>query len=244
VGPDEPLDAVYKRMAKLRISAVPVVDATGKALGVVSSTDLVRVGRLQPASIAGMQTIDLPNEPVRMHMHEGVTTVGPDAGVKEIATLLVEQRIHRVFVREGDAIEGVVSIEDLLLAVRSLHLVAPIAEHMTKTVRTLPLSTTIARATTELDHAGVQGFIVLDAHGQPAGAFTQVEALGCRDLLPDTTLESVMSHGVLSMHPSTPLFRAAAAAYEARARRVLAVDEGKIVGLITGLDFAKALARS
>lgn len=51
-----------------------------------------------------------------------------------------------------------------------------------------------------------------------------------------------MSHGLLCLHPSTPLYRAAAAAYEARARRLLAVADGELVGILTGLDFARALA--
>jgi predicted transcriptional regulator len=138
---------------------------------------------------------------------------------------------------------GVLSIEDLLLAVRSLHLEPPIADFMSRSVRTVSLDATIAQATAELDHAGLQGLVVLDAHGQPAGSFTQTEALACRDLLPDTHVEVAMSHGLLCLHSTTPLYRAAAAAYEARARRLLAVDEGKLVGVITGLDFARALAR-
>ena len=102
-----------------------------------------------------------------------------------------------------------------------------------------------ARTVVKLKTKGAGGtpdHFEFDAFGQPAGSFTQTEALACRDLLPDTEVEVAMSHGLLCLHSKTPLYRAAAAAYEARARRLLAVDDGKVVGVITGLDFARCLA--
>ena len=242
VGPDVGLDEVHALLVAQRISSMPVLDAAGKALGLVSYTDLLRIGRMQPASLAGMQTMELPREPVKQHMHVGLITISGDAPVARAAAMLVEQRIHRVYVEESGKVIGVLSLEDLLLAVRSLRIESTIADFMSKTVRSVGLQATIAHATAELDHAGLQGLVVLDAFGQPAGSFTQTEALACRDLLPDTEVEVAMSHGLLCLHSKTPLYRAAAAAYEARARRLLAVDDGKVVGVITGLDFARCLA--
>jgi predicted transcriptional regulator len=242
VAPDTHLDEVHAQLVAQRISSMPVLDASGKALGLVSYTDLLRIGRMQPASLAGVQTLDLPAEPVQQHMHLGLITVAPDAPVARVAATLVEHRIHRVYVEDKGTVVGVLSIEDLLLAVRSLRLESAIAVYMSTSVRTVSLEATIAEATAELDHAGLQGLVVLDTFGQPAGSFTQTEALACRDLLPETQVEVAMSHGLLCMHSTTPLHRAAAAAYEARARRLLAIDEGKLVGVITGLDFARALA--
>mgnify|MGYP000851158429 CR=1 FL=1 len=242
VGPDALLDEVHAELVARRISSLPVLDASGKALGLVSYTDLLRVGRMQPASLAGVQTIDLPSEPVKQHMHAGLITVRADTPIHRVAATLVEHRIHRVYVDDDGRIVGVLSLEDLLPAVRSLRLGQAIAEYMSRSLRTVSLATTIAEATAELDHAALQGLVVLDAHGQPVGSFTQTEALACRDLLPETEVEVAMSHGLLCLHSTTPLHRAAAAAYEARARRLLAVDEGKLVGILTGLDFARALA--
>ena len=243
VAADAHLREVHAQLVALRISSMPVIDADGKGLGVVSYTDLLRIGRMQPASLGGVLTIDLPREPVKQHMHVGLITVTTDTPIARVAAMLVEHRIHRVYVEEsGGKVVGVLSIEDLLPAVRSLRIDSPIADFMSRTVRTVALQATIAQATAELDHAGLQGLVVLDTFGQPAGSFTQTEALASRDLSPDTQVESVMSHGLLCLHSKTPLYRAAAAAYEARARRLLAVDDGKLVGVITGLDFARALA--
>src|SRR4051794_20775332 len=100
VTPDTLLEVAYKMFVDQRISCVPVVDANGRGLGVLSQTDLLRVGRLQPASLAGMQSLELPAEPVKDHMHPGLVTVAPDAQVTEAARIMVESRIHRVFVEE------------------------------------------------------------------------------------------------------------------------------------------------
>jgi hypothetical protein len=92
--------------------------------------DVVHVPRVggPPASLAGMQTIDLPREPVKQHMHVGLITVSADASVASAAAMLVEQ---------GGKVVGVLSIEDLLLAVRSLRIESTIADHGPR-LRALP----------------------------------------------------------------------------------------------------------
>ena len=157
---------------------------------------------------------------------------------------MVEQHIHRVYVEAEGALVGVFSIEEILLAVRVLELDTPVAQRMSKPVITLPLTTTLAEATARLDRVGVTGLVILDEHGHPIGTFTQNEALASRHRAPDTAVERVMGYALVIQHGKTPLHRAAAHAYEARARRVLVVDHGELQGVLTGLDFARILAGS
>jgi len=242
VSPETPLDEAYVMIASRRISSVPVVDGEGKAVGVVSLTDFLRVGRLQPASLAGIQPIDLPAEPVSEHMHAGVITIAPDASAVDAARLMAEKHVHRVYVEEEGKIVGVFSIEEVLVAVRGMHLEGPIGDVMTKPVITLPVTATLADATSRLDRVGVTGIAIVDEYKHPVGVFTQVEALAARGLSPDVKVEDVMNYGILTQHAKTPLYRAAAHAYESRARRVFVLDNGDLVGVITGLDFARVLA--
>ncbi len=236
-----PLDAAYQLMASRRISSVPVVDGEDRPIGVLSMTDLLRIGRLQPASLAGIQPIELPSEPVGEHMHKGVISVPPDATATAAAKLMVENHVHRVYVEEEGKIVGVLSIEDLLVVVRGLHLQQPIGEVMTKPVISILHTTSLREAAARLDRAGVTGVAVVDEYKHPVGMFTQVEALAARELSPDDPVEIVMNYAVLHQHMKTPLYRAAAHAYEARARRVLVMENGELVGVVTGLDFARAL---
>jgi CBS domain-containing protein len=242
VNADTHLDKVYQTLVVQRISSVPVLDADGKALGVVSMTDLLRVGRLQPASLAGVQAIELPAEPAKDHMRTGVITIPADAPVTQAARLMAENHVHRVYVEDQGRIAGVFSIEEVLAAVRALHIEKTVESVMSHPVITLPLTATIADAASRLDRVGVTGVAIIDDHGYPVGAFTQVEALAARDLSPNTRVEEVMSYGLVMQHVNTPLYRAAAHAFEARARRVFAMNNGELVGVVTGLDFARALA--
>jgi CBS domain-containing protein len=239
---DTHLDKVYQTLVAQRISSVPVLDADGKALGVVSMTDLLRVGRLQPASLAGVQAIELPAEPAREHMHAGVITIAADARVTHAARLMVENHVHRIYVEDQGKIVGVYSIEEVLASVRALHIDSPLKSVMSHPVITLPVTATLADAASRLDRVGVTGIAIIDAYGYPVGAFTQVEALAARDLSPNTRVEDIMNYGLVMQHVQTPLYRAAASAFEVRARRVFALDNGELIGVVTGLDFARALA--
>ena len=130
----------------------------------------------------------------------------------------------------------------MLASVRSLRIERAIATVMSHPVITLPVTASLADAASRLDRVGVTGVAILDEFGYPVGAFTQVEALASRDLSPNTRIEEVMSYGLVLQHVNTPLYRAAAYAFEARARRVFAMDNGDLRGVVTGLDFARALA--
>lgn len=235
------LDVAYQMLVQRRISAVPVVAADGRPVGVLSETDLLRIGRMQPASLAGVQALELPAEPAGEHMHTGVTTVTEDTPVTAAARLLAEQHIHRVYVTKGDRLTGVFSTEEVLVAIRERRIGAPIVEEMTTPVYTLFMHAPLAEAVARLDHAGVSGLAVLDEHGQPIGMFTKSEALKARDLPADTRVEDVMSYALLYQNARTPLYRAAAHAYETGTRRVLVMEDRKLAGVLTGLDFARVL---
>ena len=49
---------------------------------------------------------------------------------------------------------------------------------------------------------------------------------------------------MLCLHASTPLYRAAAHAYATRARRVLVTEDHRVIGVLTGIDFARAIAEA
>lgn len=244
VTPETPLDAAYKTLAWRRISCMPVIDAEGRALGVLSDTDLLRVGRLQPASLAGMQVLDLPSDPVSQHMHQGVITTAEDTPVAAAAKLLAEQQIHRVFVAKEGRLLGVFSTEEVLVAVREQRLARPVEEVMSTPVHTISMNAPLSEAAARLDHAHMSGLAVVDEHDHPIGVFTKTEALKAREKPVDTRVEDVMSYALLHQNGRTPLFRAAAHAYETGTRRVFVMQDRKLAGILTGLDFARILAAS
>ncbi len=56
----------------------------------------------------------------------------------------------------------------------------------------------------------------------------------------DTPVEDVMSSAMLCLPSDTLTHRAAAHAAATRARRVVVTDKREMVGIMTGIDFARA----
>jgi CBS domain-containing protein len=136
VPPETPVLAVARLLADRGISAVPVVDAAGQALGVVTEADLIRrlAGEAdKPASwFAGLFS-NQERDAQRYARTHGVTArdvmsaeviaVDPDALASTVAHLMEDRGIRRVLVTQDGRLKGIVSRADLLRA-----LVAPAPE--------------------------------------------------------------------------------------------------------------------
>ena len=128
VSPETALDTVAATLTKHRISGAPVVDAQGKAVGVVSLADIVDPERHSSESKGfpivyyiedGMATPSIEGAEFRKGRAEDVMTPLPftieaSAPITEAAAVMVENRIHRLLVVESDALVGIVSTLDLL----------------------------------------------------------------------------------------------------------------------------------
>jgi len=127
VGGDASVTDVANLLLKHGISAVPVVDKTGRLLGVVSEGDLMR--RLQgdtdargswwlgifsapPNNISEFLKVEGRN--ASDVMTKDVVTIGSDTPVAEIARLLETNKIKRVPVVDNDRLVGIVSRANLL----------------------------------------------------------------------------------------------------------------------------------
>jgi len=128
VSPDTPVSEIARTLVKRRISAVPVLDAKGRLLGIVSEGDLMRrpdagtgserlpwwlelvadtEARLQQfAKAHGQRAEDV--------MTKDVVTVSERAPLDKIAALLEKHRIKRVPVMRGEKLVGIVSRANLL----------------------------------------------------------------------------------------------------------------------------------
>jgi CBS domain-containing protein len=128
-----PETATVREVAQLmldkRISGVPVVDAKGRIVGIVSEGDLLRraeIGSQRKRSwwlelVAG--TEQLASEYIRSHavrvtdiMARDVVTATETTPLSEIATLLERHRIKRVPIVRGGKLVGIVSRANLVQA--------------------------------------------------------------------------------------------------------------------------------
>lgn len=93
------------------ITGAPVVDREGRMIGVVSVVD---VAEAVASGQSAFGVEDGTQVTVAEVLHPGVYTVAEEAGVAEIAKLLLEKHIHRLVVMRDERPVGVVSTSDLL----------------------------------------------------------------------------------------------------------------------------------
>ena len=117
VAGDQPLDEAYRAITERSISCVPVLDSNGLPVGVLSRTDLLRIGHVENKTRPREVLMTLPDEPARNHMPVGVYTVTPDTQVAQAAHVLLRHRIHRVFVEDEGRLVGVFSTKEILVAI-------------------------------------------------------------------------------------------------------------------------------
>lgn len=116
------------------ITGAPVVDANGDLAGVVSQTDLIYYGltrddqlvfdslfyqtaRMEGQHIpAGFQIEDTNTGVVGDVMTPLVHSVTERASIDSVARMMTRKHIHRVIVRKGKKIAGIISALDLLRA--------------------------------------------------------------------------------------------------------------------------------
>lgn len=98
VAPDASVGQVAETLRRHRISAVPVVDAAGTVLGLVSEYDLL--------AKTGARAADI--------MVTALITVSSETAIADVRHLLVERRIRRVPVLDAGQLVGVVSRSDVI----------------------------------------------------------------------------------------------------------------------------------
>jgi len=246
VGGDVMLSRVAATLAEHRISALAVADDNGPILGVISRTDLVRIGRRQAGTHRHASVLTLPNlraADLIGELGRAPVVVAPTATLREAARMMCEQRVHRLFVTEAQRIVGVISTLDLMSAVCEAKIEIPITEIMSKPLFSVKAQQPISVAVERLELARVTGLVVLE-DDWPIGLFTQVEAMESRDLPRDTRIDEVLDPSLLCLPTTTKVYRAAAQAQRLAVRRIIPCQDREPMGIVTGFDFAKLVAGS
>jgi CBS domain-containing protein len=133
VTPETTVAALVDILLSRNISGVPVVDADGTIVGIVTEGDLVRRAELGTERKRGAWltfftgTATLAEDYVRSHgtrvadlMSPGVVAVARDTPLAEIADLMEEHHVRRVPVVADSLVVGLVSRTNLLRAWASL----------------------------------------------------------------------------------------------------------------------------
>ena len=129
IAPDASIVEAVRLMLGARVSGLPVVDAAGRLVGVITEGDLLARAELGTGKKRarwheflfgpGRSAEDFVHSHGR-RVEEVMTatpiTVAPSAGLDEVVGLMIERRVKRLPVVDGDRLLGVVSRADVLRA--------------------------------------------------------------------------------------------------------------------------------
>ena len=130
VSADDTAEEANKIMSEKRISCLAVLGRDGHPAGVVSRSDLLRVARAMVFATGSPTALQLPSMCVGDLMTPRFFAVSPKSTLVDAASQMIEKRIHRVFVVDGNKPIGVVSTKDIMRAVMDAKVPTPISELM------------------------------------------------------------------------------------------------------------------
>jgi CBS domain-containing protein len=108
IAPDVPVQEAMRVLVRNRIGALVVHD--GKLRGIITERDLLRWG--------GEDIHRLITSRVRDLMTVEVITASPEAEIEEVMDTMVERRIRHLPIMENGALCGIISIGDVVNALR------------------------------------------------------------------------------------------------------------------------------
>lgn len=237
----ETLAHAEQRMSEWGVSALPVVSADGRLVGVLSRTDLLRVGRVRMQNGRRRKVITLPDARVREVMRTTVEVVAPDTSLAEAARRMLRRHIHRLYVVSDGRPLGVVGMKELMRVLLDANVRMPIVELMHGSLVVVQAGDPLSVAVDRMIAAQHVGLVVVE-DGWPVGFFTQADALAARDAPADHRVDEWMDPHVICLPERIPVHRAVEQALALRARCVLAVDAEGIRGILTGMDVARLVA--
>ncbi len=133
VTPETTIVEAANTMLRQHVSGLPVVDATGKPVGIVSEGDFIRRSEIGTQRKRGrwLKFILGPGKAATDFVHEHgckvaeimtpePLTITEDTALEEIVQLMEKNHVKRLPVIRGDKIVGIVSRANLLQAVASL----------------------------------------------------------------------------------------------------------------------------
>jgi CBS domain-containing protein len=118
--PDTPVHQAEESLASHGFTAIPIRDAGGRMVGIVTKADLVR----RRAGLNGRVREEAGGPTVATVMTLSPTSMHPDTNLADVAALMLDTRIRSVPILENGFLVGIVSARDVLRAVAGRNLTA------------------------------------------------------------------------------------------------------------------------
>lgn len=115
IGTEASVADAVDALTEAQVSSLPVLDRYGRAVGVVSTTDVLRAESL--CDTPELRERLFVSTPVLEIMTAWPGTIEPDAAVRDAAREMLYLNVPRLFVEYDGALVGVISQTDIVGAV-------------------------------------------------------------------------------------------------------------------------------
>jgi|SRR5512145_2044711 CBS domain-containing protein len=114
IDPEATVAEIVEALADAHVSGLPVVDSTGRVVGVVSATDILQAEAEQADAKSRARLFS--HTTARDLMTRDVYMIEPDAEARQAAQQMLYGEVKRLFVQEKGRLVGVISQTDLAQA--------------------------------------------------------------------------------------------------------------------------------
>ena len=115
IGADATVADAVAALAEERVSALPVLDRYGRAVGVLSTREILKAEHAMKSPRARDRLFD--DTLVLQIMAPWPVTIAPDADVRDAAREMLYLEVQRLFVEDRGTLVGVISQTDIVGAV-------------------------------------------------------------------------------------------------------------------------------
>ena len=115
IGADATVADAVAALAETQVSALPVLDRTGQAVGVLSAREVLKAEHAMKSPRARDRLLE--ETLVQAIMAPWPVTIAPDADVRDAAREMLYLEVQRLFVEDRGALVGVISQTDIVGAV-------------------------------------------------------------------------------------------------------------------------------
>ncbi|MFA9516450.1 CBS domain-containing protein [Halopenitus sp. H-Gu1] len=143
---------------------------------VVKETD---AGEIYRGLVSRDDLIEQPDEDQLAMLMRAVPTIGATADIRTAADLMVAESARRVPVVNGDALEGILTVTDVIRAIARDEVDgdSPVGDLATRAVNATHVDTPLPVAEREIGLSAVPYAVVLDDDAMMAGILTEVDIL-------------------------------------------------------------------
>jgi len=106
VGENDTIDIAIQKLLEHRIGALPVCNARGALVGIISERDLLGICSSRPDEV--------PETRIKDVMVKDVAVCVPDDDLNYVMNIMTQKGIRHMPVMDGEKLAGIISIRDIM----------------------------------------------------------------------------------------------------------------------------------